>query len=215
MNLRVLLALCVVALCSTGCNLIGAAAQVLPKPNVAAAYNIKGQTVGVMVWVDRGVALDYPGLRADLAKTVQLHFNEAGKGKNKDLESSQFLDPAKVVQFQEMHPEFEGMPITDVAPRLGVSRVIYIEVTAFETSSSLYLLKGNATGTIQVIECGAGNDKKPRIAFSADLHSTYPPYGGDGVPSNDTNTVRAIYEGTVAQFGGDSAEKFYSHAEDK
>src|SRR5438270_12622562 len=52
----------------SGCNVIGAVAQFAPEPDIGSAYaNLRGQTVAVMVWVDRGARIDYPSVQADVA----------------------------------------------------------------------------------------------------------------------------------------------------
>src|SRR5947209_18686246 len=136
--LLALAGLCVGSL--SGCNLIAAAAQLAPPPATAAAYtNLKGQTVGVLVWVGREARIDYPVLQADIARSLTSKLTELTQPKDKhtkprpELEGIQYLNPMTIVRFQEDHPELEGMAPKDVATRLGVTRVIYIEVKDFRT----------------------------------------------------------------------------------
>ena len=119
----------------SGCNVIGAVAQFAPEPDIGSAYaNLRGQTVAVMVWVDRGARIDYPSVQADVAHGLTNKLSQLTNPKDKhdkptpELEAIRYLDPMTVIRFQDDHPELEGMPPTDVATRLGVTRVIYIEV---------------------------------------------------------------------------------------
>src|SRR5258707_2322657 len=100
-------------LCCAGCNIIGAAAQVLPHADIAPAYEgLAHQTVGVMVWVDRGVAIDYPSLQADVARSITNKLSETTNQKEKkkvpkEVVGAQYLDPMTVIRFQADHPELE------------------------------------------------------------------------------------------------------------
>jgi hypothetical protein len=52
------------------------------------------------------------------------------------------------------------MPITDVAPKLGVNRLIYFEVEQFSTrAAALELYRGTMTGTLKVVEVSDGKGK--------------------------------------------------------
>ena len=119
-------------LLNAGCDLLAATAgKILPGDTVQPKYlGLAGQSVGVMVWTDRGVQLDYPTLSLDLANSVQHKLLEA---KDEDeLKKSTFpLQPASIVRYQEDHPDLDVKDITEVAPRLGVSRLIYVEVEDF------------------------------------------------------------------------------------
>ena len=53
------------------------------------------------------------------------------------------------MRYQLDHPEVDTMPIGDIAPRLGVSRLIYIEVERFSTraDASISLFRGSIMAT--------------------------------------------------------------------
>ena len=49
----------------------------MPPPDTDAAYKkLKGETVGVLVWVDRGARIDYPSLQADIARGLTAKMTE-------------------------------------------------------------------------------------------------------------------------------------------
>ena len=73
-----------------GCNIIGAAAQIMPQPDIAPEYkDLANQTVGVMVWVDRGVRIDYPNLRADIARGLTTKLMQITKPRDQKEEAVQ------------------------------------------------------------------------------------------------------------------------------
>ena len=223
---RCLLCLLPTALCllSSGCNIIGAAAQVLPQPDVAPAYTkLSNQTVGVMVWVDRAIAIDYPSLQADVAKSVVNKLQETSEPKkksdaHKELTNVRYLDPLAVIKWQADHPELNGFPSTELATRLGVTRVIYVELIVFETRSevSVDLFKGTVMAKLDVLEVATNPDgtKKAKVAYSdGDLRSIYPKKAPEGTAGTDVNSDM-IYNKTVDAFTTDVVLKFVQHPAD-
>lgn len=212
----------------SGCNILGAAAQVLPQPDILPAYKgLSGQTVGVMVWVDRGVRIDYPALQGDVGRGLTAKLSQITNPKDpKELEKVppemahiQYLNPMSIIRFQEDHPELEGLPSTDIAKRLGVTRVIYLEVYSFETRphESIDLFKGTLLSKLEVLEVSSGLDgaKTARVAYSdSDLRSVYPANRPEGIAGTDVSS-EYIYRKTVDQFTADVAIKFVTHPSEK
>src|SRR5688572_33444626 len=125
----------------SGCQILGVAAYKLKPPEtIQPKYmGLENQSTGVMVWADRGLRIDWPTIQLDLANTVQkklTDFQKAKKRESKTLGGTSFpVLPASIVRYQRDFPEIEAMPITDVAPRLQVSRLIYVELEDFSTRS--------------------------------------------------------------------------------
>src|SRR5215212_9913472 len=97
-----------------GCAVLGVAAYKLaPPPTIHPEYTgLKGQSVGIMVWADRGIRIDWPNLQLDLANAVQ---NQLAASKKKELEGAQLnVQPASIVRYQRDHPQIEAMNITEV-----------------------------------------------------------------------------------------------------
>ena len=217
-TLAVAAAACLLAL--SGCNVIGMAAQIAGPPDIGAAYTgLKGQSVGVLVWVDRGARVDYPMLQSDIAKGLtgkltELTQPKEKKGKPKpELEGVQYLNPMTVIRFQEDHPELEGLPPKDVATRLGVTRVIYIEVKDFRTHSpdSPDIFKGMMTAGVQVLEVTAGPNKVATVGYNqADMEINYPPDRPEGLPFGDVS-AQALYDKTVDEFTSQVTLLFIRH----
>jgi hypothetical protein len=200
-----------------GCNVFGILARAAPPPTINAAYKgLAGQKVGVMVWTDRAMAIDWPTLQLDLARGINSRLDAAAKQKDppKELEGTGFAMPESVIRFQRDHPETETQAITDVAPRMDISRLIYVEVVQFSTQpgESNDLLRGSITANLKVIEIAGGHGK---IAFQKDgIHLLYPEKGQpEGMPGLNPLTV---YEETVKAMSVEVVHQFVPYvAEDK
>lgn len=222
---RLALTLALAGLCLTsltGCNIIGALAQVVPPPDVGAAYtNLKGQTVGVLVWVDHGPKIDYPSLQADVAKSLTAKLTEMTQPKDKkgkpvpELAGVQYLNPMTVIRFQEDHPELEGLPPTDVATRLGVTRVIYVEVKDFRTHApdSPDIFKGLLSASVEVLEVTPGPNKVATPGYTnPSMEVEYPPDRPEGLAIGDTS-AQTLYDKTVDEFTDQVSLLFIRHPE--
>ena len=207
------LLLVLLALAPAGCNVFGVAANALPEPDVAASYNgLAGHTVAVMVWADRGAQIDYPSIRLDIASGVQSKLQQAQKGKKKELKDTRFpYSPASVVRFQGDHPEVHDQPVTEVAPRLKVDRVIYVEIESLQTRAdeAVDLFRGEATAAVRVIavdpQTGAARTAFEESGIAAAFPPSAPPEGIPGVGD------ARIYRGTVDRLTSLIAIRFFSH----
>ena len=74
-----------------------------------------GQSVGVMVWADRGVKIDWPGVQVMLATLVQ---DKLAKSGAEEVKGSTYPVLAEsIVRYQRDHPGIEAVPITETAPK--------------------------------------------------------------------------------------------------
>ncbi len=163
---------------------------------------LRRQKVAVMVWTDLRIRAEYGRIQLDLARLVQEEVAAlfaANQDKKEAAPAVEFVDAASVVRFQREHPEIDGAPIVDVAPRLGASRVVYIEIEEFSAQSptSIMILKGNARATLRVLEVA---NRQAHVAFEeAGIKATFPPNAKEGVVPNDKINVRTIYQGTLRE----------------
>jgi hypothetical protein len=203
----------------TGCTLLGVAAYKLKPPEtIQPKYmGLENQSTGVMVWADRGLRIDWPTMQLDLANTVQKKLTDFQKGKgreSKTLIGTSFpVLPASIVRYQRDHPEIEAMPITDIAPRLGVNRLIYVELEEFATRSDqqLALFRGTANCTVKVVEIHNG---EARVAFEQNNVTThFPPKA----PPEGVNAFgdQRIYAGTVDALATEVARLFVQYQLDE
>lgn len=208
-------ALIVLLLALPGCTILGVAAHKLKPPEtVQPQYmGLENQSIGVMVWADRGLRIDWPSIQLDLASTVQKQLQDFQKAKGREaktLEGTTFpVLPASIVRYQKDHPEIEAMPITDIAPRLGVNRLIYVELEDFATRSdqSVALFRGTAKVTVKVFEV---QDGVARQTFEQNnVQTAFPPkVPTEGIPN--AGDAR-IYAGTVAALGTEIAHLFVQY----
>jgi hypothetical protein len=181
-------------MCLSSCIILGVAASKMPPPTVLPKYtNLAGQSVGVMVWADKAVLIDWPSIRLDLASALQKRLQTS---KDKELKGATFpVQPASIIRWQQDHPEHDGSPVQMIAPRLGVSRLIYIELENFATRSDLAvdLFRGSATATVKVVEI---QDDKADIAYNEqNVTAAFPPKAPrEGVPNAGDYK---IYNGTI------------------
>jgi hypothetical protein len=196
-----------------GCPMLGVAASALPEPDIAARYSgLSGHTVAVMVWADRGVQGDYPSVCLDVGSGLQSKLQEAQRGKKKELNGVHFpFSPATVVRFQEDHPEIHDQPVTEVAPRLKVDRLIYIEIDSLQTRAdeNVDLFRGETSASIKVIAVDP-NTGATRTAYEeSGVTASFPPSGPpEGVPG--AGDAR-IYRGTVDRLTSLISIRFFAH----
>lgn len=208
-----------------GCQALGIAAAAMPERVDARYEGLKDQKVAVMVWADDGVLADFPNLRLDIAQGVQRRLQEAQKNKKREVEGARFVNAASVVRFQEEHPGIDAIPIDQVAPRLGADRVIYIEVTDFQTRSAesvdlyrgqiiahlkvLEVLPDNAAGPVATAGATSVPGRRTRTAYEDPAVRTVFP---ENVPDEGTPNFgdARIYRGTLLAFTDEVAGRFYT-----
>lgn len=200
----------------SGCTLLGVlASKVVPEPVVAARYaGLQGQSVAIMVWAPEGTLIDFPDVRLDIAGSLQKKLEQAAAAKTKEVKGISFpTPPASVVRLQENQPEIEAMPLAEVAPRLGASRVIYVEIENLQTRSdaSVELYRGSASATIKVVEVSGG---KGTIAYEeSGVAAVFPPNAREEgmLEGNDS----MMYAGAVNELTSEIAKRFIPHREDQ
>jgi hypothetical protein len=204
----------------SSCNMISGVGAVVGRavPHYTAARykGLSGQTVVVMVWVERGIRMDYPDLQLDVANGVQNKLMEAqATAKPDELKGTTFpIHPETVVRTQEDHPEFEQQPILQTASRFNVQRLIYIEVTDFSTRStaSTQLFRGSMTGNLKVIEISP--DGKTKQGYNEeDIRIEFPKTGPkDGAPNGGDYKY---YQGTLNEFTTEIATRLFTFENDE
>lgn len=208
-----LLVLCVAGL-SCGCQLLGVLADKAPDPTVGPKYKgLAGQKVAVMVWADRATSIDWPHLQLDVTRGIQGRLGDAAHVKKplEEIKGTTFVAPESVVRFQHDHPETEMEPVTDIAPKIDITRLIYIEITQFSTrpEESLELYRGSMSGNVKVVEVVNGRAK---IAYQEEnIKVVYPEDSPEeGLPGGDDIQM---YEKTLDAFSTQVANRFLTHVE--
>jgi hypothetical protein len=181
-------------------------------PVPARYVGLQEKTVGVMVWCDRVIRLDYPTLQLDVASAVQRQLQLAqSKDKKKELKDATFpVQPRSIVRFQVENPDIDTQPITAVAPKLNVDRLIYVEVEEFYTrpDAQLTLFRGTVGGTVRLVEIAEDNTAK--VAYvENDVQTVYPKDAPvEGLPGSDD---ARIYQATVNAFAKEIVHRFVTY----
>ncbi len=197
-----------------GCNFIGAIAGKAPKPDILAAYKgLAGKSVGVMVYVDPTTQMNFPALQLDLGNSLDYKLQQAQKLDKdlKDLIGTTFpIQPRSIVRYQREHPGLEALPVTDVAPKLQVERLIYLQVNAFSTQAEgmVMMYLGTADVTMQVIEIDPSG--KATVAYTdPNIRVKFPRSAPAEGELNGTHAK--IYAGTVDELTTQLSLKFFQH----
>lgn len=200
---------CLTAVASSGCAILGVAANAIPLPPIPASVVLANNSVGIMVWCDRGIRVDWPTVQKDLGAGVQVRMMESIKNKSKDLENVTFPFPAEsFVRWTKEHPGFDAEPITEIAKRLPVTRLIYIEITDLATRSShaMAMYRGTATAVIKVV---AVNGSTAQIIHEQTINVHFPKHSTDeGSPDGNDGKM---YAGTVTELADQIALRFVEH----
>jgi hypothetical protein len=189
-----------------GCAVFGVAATVIDEMQPPAYVGLANQSVGVLVWADRSILLDYPRLPLDIAGGVQAALAPID---NKDFKGSTWPTfPDTIFDAYRKIPHLHASPITDIAPHLGVTRLIYVEIDDFSTVHDVGtpLLRGLAKGSLKVIEI---DGDFARIAYEeSGITASFPRRTLAGEPRGNP---RNIYSNTVRTFGEEIAKRFVEH----
>jgi hypothetical protein len=196
-----------------GCNYFAALAAVTPVYKEAEYKGFANQSIGVMVWADRGISIDWPDIQLDVAGSVQNKMLVSQKSKAGEFSGSSFpVLPASIVRFQRDHPDLEATPITDVAPRLGVTRLVYIEIQEFRTRSedAVELFRGSISADVKVLEITDGHAK---VAYEVDGLRVVFPKASPEEGAMEGNDVQ-MYAGVLDEFSTELMERFLRHQVD-
>jgi hypothetical protein len=197
------------ALC--GCELVGVAANAASgDEQVAASYTgLKGQHVGIMVWVDSAAAIDHPQLQGEVARGLQDKLQQAANAGDANVKNIVWTKADQILQFQEDHPELQTDSAQEIAPRLGVTRLIYVEVESFSLhpNQTVDLTRGSVTADVKVLEV-AGDKANPSYQEN-DINVTYPPHAPpEGITGLSDDEV---YGKSVDAFTTELAKRFITH----
>jgi len=198
---------------AAGCAALGLVASAIPVTVHAKYAGLQGQTVGVMVWADHGILIDWDPIRLDLANAIQEGLLQRAKAD--EMKGTTFpWKPASIIRYQRDHPATESLPVTQVAPSLQVTRLIYVEVQQFRTRpTTIELFRGDATISLKVIEVNP-NGGTAHVAYTEDnIHVTFPHNAPqDGEPNlGDYKT----YVGTVAALSNEVVNRLTTHEEER
>ena len=203
---------------AAGCTIIGAlAGKVVPPPMIQPKYTgLKDQSVSIMVWAGDGTLIDFPDVRLDLAGSLQTKLQQAMDVKTKSLAGMTFpVTTASVVRYQDNHPENDAKSLTEIAPKLKTSRVIYVELENLQTRSnaSVELYRGSGSATMKIVEVPQDGGPATIAYEESGIEAVFPPKAREeGTPAGNDFV---IYRGTVDALTTEIAKRFVPYQEEQ
>jgi hypothetical protein len=194
-----------------GCDAVGVVANAASgDEQVAPSYTgLKGQRVGIMVWVDNGVAIDHPTLQGEVARGLQDKLQQAANAKDNGVKDITWIQADQILRFQEDHPELQTDSAQEIAPQLKLTRLVYAEIESLSLhpNRSVDLTRGSVIGDIKVVEV---SDGKAQVVYQeSNVNITYPPHtppeGMTGLDDDD------VYTKSVDAFTTELAKRFITH----
>jgi len=194
-----------------GCDAVGVVANAASgNEQVAPSYTgLKERHVGIMVWVDTGVAIDHPVLQGEVARGLQDKLQQAANAKENSVKGIVWTQADQILRFQEDHPEFQTDSAEEIAPRLNLTRLIYVEIEtlSLHPNRAVDLTRGSVIGDLKVLEV---SDGKAQVVYQeSNVNITYPPHtppeGLTGLNDDE------VYTKSVDAFTTELAKRFITH----
>jgi hypothetical protein len=194
----------------SGCVLAGWVAagakelqETRPRKVEAAYKGLEGKSFAVVVSCDRAVQADHPGVMEELTAriTERLEQNAGAKGR---------IRADRLLAYLYDNPRWVAMSPSDLARRLGVDRLVYIELLEYQLNDpgNQYLWKGVAAGRVGVIE--ADGLLPDEFAFEREVRVSYPDEEGYGQSDYDGTFVASVL---IQRFTDRASWLFYTHEE--
>lgn len=192
----------------SGCAIMGVVAHGAAGPtktvHVTAEYTgLAGKRVAVIVAADEYVLYRHP--RAPLVVGQVVAGQIAG-----NVTGAVLTDPGEIVAFQRANPYWATLPYGELANRLGVDRVIYIDLAEYSTQEpgNKELWQGVIMANIGIIETDA--TYPDNFAYANAIRAAFPEGREIGVANADSATVQL---GMLKIFGQKVGWLFYDHDE--
>lgn len=216
-----LIVLLLAVLMPGGCTILGVAASKAPPPTVPAAYDdLAGHTAAVWVWVDQRIDLDYQSLWLEvgsrLQRTLETARDSGSARQRKELEGLDFTVDAESFGRYKDDPAIRMTSARTLASRVGVERLIFVEIVDFATEGGLTggMWRGEATVNVQVFAVDPDGGEAELVFDDPNHRIVFPDQPGVAGGAARLDPDRT-YAGLVLQIVRDVARRFLSHpAED-
>src|SRR5436853_3315726 len=88
--------------CCSSCQLASVLGKAIPQNTKAMYSGLAGQSVGILVWADRGIMMDWGTIQLDLANSVE---SKLVSSKAEEVKGMSWpYPPASYVKFMRDHP---------------------------------------------------------------------------------------------------------------
>lgn len=168
-------------------------------------YGLENKTVAVVVQCDPSILYEHSSVYGTIAMNVSRRIQE-------NVPGAKVLDYRTVMQWQYQTPTWSMLPYGELADKLGVERVVFIEVYEFRLNppGNRYLWDGACAATVGIIEQDGWDTDS--FAKTWEITSKFPDIPGVG---RESATSSSIQMGVLAKFVDQTAWLFYRHIEDK
>ncbi len=183
---------------ASGCALVGFAAHVVAGGDeantvtVPAEYEgLTNQTTAVLVAADEYTLYEYPAATSAICQQISARLAVSIPG-------IQVADPKQIQRFQDANPFWATLPYNQLLKRLGVQRLVYIDLIRYTTheSGNAYVWRGTVTANLGVAAADA--DDPDRFVYATTTQANYPP-NQTGRLNSDNQTIQLGMLHTFAQ----------------
>lgn len=144
---------------------------------------LAGQSVAVLVDASDAILLEHPLAQLEVAAAVTEKIAA-------DVAVERILDAEQVVEFQNNNIYWNTMPYSSLARRLGVSRLVLIDLTAYRLHEpgNVAIWRGTVAGQLSVVE--ADGERPNDRVYQQVVACRYPPDSALGTIRGDDATIR-------------------------
>ncbi|XAM00490.1 hypothetical protein OT109_03680 [Phycisphaeraceae bacterium D3-23] len=151
-----LLVLLAVVLALPGCNLIGAAAVILPKPPVPAQHELPDKKTLIIVE-------DRAGLVRDTSVIRQVNASIRGALEDEEVITAGFVPQTELTALQtELGVDYQRTSLGEIARHLGAEQLIYAKVTGYQLEMGGGIFRPMMAFELKVIDMELGERSYPR-----------------------------------------------------
>jgi len=210
------LSLLLVCLASSGCNIVGffgtVYAEATPKRVDAQYEGLNGQKFALVVYADRAIMADFPGVTDQLTNTINETLRAELPSSNREGSETQYVPPLTLLSWLANHPRWRVMMPDELGEKLGVDRLVLVELYNFQLNDpgNRYLWKGEAVGNIRVYELDSALPNDPM--FDRNVAVKFPDTDGYTEADMSASTVTAAL---LQRFTLRAAWLFFDHDEDR
>jgi hypothetical protein len=194
----------------SGCQAVGFVASEIHRNGdheVKTKYHgLDNKNFAVIVAADRAIQADFPDAVTLITAAVARRLADPANG----IGASGMVAPDDVLKFQAQHPGWVSMSPVEVAKKLGVDRLVFIDLQEYTLTDpgNPYLWAGRAAATVGVVE--ADSDLGQDMAFREYISVKF--------PDNDSTSPQEMPGTTVQQrllnrFVDRASWLFYDHDE--
>ncbi len=189
------------ALClhGTGCGAMPGEKKMI---DVKAQYlGLAGQRVAVLTSADPHLLHEYPKATLVINKAITARIAKHVPGVTTTI-------PDEIDAFQKQNPYWENMRYGELAEKLGVDRVVLVDLIEYQTHEpgNAYIWQGLVTANIGVID--ADSRDPDNFVFQNTVQARFPEKSDIGLVDSDNDTIQL---GLIYLFSRRGGGLFYDH----